>query len=114
VYRHIFRGVFTVQLGLDVAWDIFICAGTVLLALAMWAHPRFGKAFTVTGVVIGGLTLGLNLYTFPVPPAAAELVDLGPVVGLWFFIVTIQLTRSLRWARETLEAEPIPSRPNVA
>ena len=32
-----------VQLGLDVAWDLFLALGTVLLAWNMWHHPRFAS-----------------------------------------------------------------------
>jgi hypothetical protein len=32
-----------IQLGLDVAWDLFLCLGTVLLAANMWNHPPFGR-----------------------------------------------------------------------
>jgi hypothetical protein len=31
-----------VQLGMDVAWDVFISLGTLLFALSMFKDPRFG------------------------------------------------------------------------
>jgi hypothetical protein len=33
------------------------------------------------------------------PPANAGLVDIGPLVGLWFLAATVQAWRSLGWAR---------------
>jgi hypothetical protein len=89
-----------IWLGLDVAWDAFIGIGTVCFALAMFRHPRFGAIFTVLGIGIGTGLLALHLYTFPTPPQNAGLIDLGPALGLWYSVVTIQMWRSLRWARQ--------------
>jgi hypothetical protein len=88
-----------VWLGLDVAWDTYIGLGTVLFAFSMLRHPRFGRVFAATGVAIGFALLLFNLYTFPTPPANAGLVDLGPLIGLWYFAVTVQMWRSLSWAQ---------------
>jgi hypothetical protein len=89
-----------IWLGLDVAWDAYIGIGTVCFAVAMLRHPRFGAIFTVFGVGIGAGLLVLHLYTFPTPPQNAGLIDLGPALGLWYFVVTIQMWRSLRWATQ--------------
>jgi hypothetical protein len=89
-----------IWLGLDVAWDAYIGLGTLFLALAMLSHPRFGKAFAIPGLIIAVGLLALNFYTFPAPPASAGLVDLGPAIGIWYLIVTIQMWRSLPWARK--------------
>ena len=88
-----------VWLGLDVAWDAYIGLGTICFAIAMVHHPRFGRVFAVFGIAIGGGLLALHLYTFPVPPQNVGLVDLGPAVGLWYLVVTIQMWRSVPWAR---------------
>jgi hypothetical protein len=95
-----------VWLGLDVAWDAYIGLGTVFFAISMYRHPRFGRIFSISGIVVGMALLFLNLYTFPTPPANAGLVDLGPAVGLWYLAITIQIWRSLRWAREAAGGEP--------
>lgn len=72
-----------VQYLLDVVWDIFICAATVLLGVSMLSHPRFGKIWGSLGIASGLLLLVLNLHTFPTAPAEAGSVDLGPLVALW-------------------------------
>jgi hypothetical protein len=95
-----------VQLGLDVAWDLYIGLGTVLFGLAMLGHPRYGRAFGGIGVLIGVGLLILNLATFPSPPGESGLIDLGPLVGLWYLAVSIQVFRSFGWARERLEPRP--------
>ncbi len=87
-----------VDLGLDVAWDVYIVLGTFLFAWNMLRHPRFGRIFGGLGL---GLAAGLgvlNFATFPTPPAYAGLVDLGPLVGLWYAAVSVQMLRSRNWA----------------
>jgi hypothetical protein len=87
-----------IQLGLDVAWDVFLALGTVLLAANMWRHPRFGRLLTISGSVIAVALVVANLATFPEPPGDAGSIDLGPVIGLWYLIVTVRLARSGSWA----------------
>jgi hypothetical protein len=84
-----------VQLGMDVAWDVFISLGTLLFALSMLRDARFGLILGVAGILIAVALLILNLWTFPTPPAAKNLVDLGPLVGLWYLVVTIMMIRWL-------------------
>jgi hypothetical protein len=98
------RQVVAVWLGLDVAWDVYIALGTALFARAMWTHPRLGPAFAISGILLAVSLLGLNVATFPEPPAESNLLDLGPFVGLWYLAVTIQMWRSLTWARQVLTA----------
>lgn len=98
------RPVAAVWLGLDVAWDVYIALGTALFAWAMWSHPRFGRAFAVSGLLIAVLLLAFNFYTFPKPPGESGLIDLGPFVGLWYLVVTIQMWRSLQWVRQAVAA----------
>jgi len=88
-----------IWLGLEVAWDAYIGLGTLCFALAMLRHPRFGRVFAFSGVAIAVGLLALNFYTFPTPPSIAGLVDLGPAIGAWYLVVTIQMWRSLHWAR---------------
>ena len=88
-----------IWLGLEVTWDAYIGLGTLCFALAMLRHPRFGRVFALSGVSIAVGLLALNFYTFPTPPSSAGLVDLGPAVGTWYLVVTIQMWRSLHWAR---------------
>jgi hypothetical protein len=84
------RAVDRVQYLLDVVWDIFICGALILLGTAMLGHPRYGKIWGGTGVLISGLLLFLNLQTFPAPPAYAGSIDLGPLAALWMLAVFIR------------------------
>lgn len=86
------------QLGADMAWDVFMLAGLAIWGWALLRHPRFGPWFGWSALAIGAGGLTLNAWTFPTPPAAAGLVDGGPLVGLWFAAVTIRLIRQWRLA----------------
>jgi len=93
-----------VVLGLDVTFDVFIALGTFCFGLRMLSHPRFGKAFAITGFLIAvPFLLGLNFFTFPYPPRDAGLTiwDPGPPTALWYLAVTIQIWRSLKWFKES-------------
>jgi hypothetical protein len=48
--------------------------------------------------------LAFNLWAFPVPPADAGLVDLGPVTGAWWVIVIVILLRTERKPGEHVNA----------
>jgi hypothetical protein len=87
------------QLGLDVAWDVFLAIGTAMLAWNMREHPRFGWAYAATGLLLAMALIGLNLAAFPENPGRAGLVDVGPLIGVWYLWVTLRMAWSLRWAQ---------------
>ena len=89
-----------VHLGLDVAWDVFICLGTLFFAVSMFNHPKLGKIFSLTGITISVLLIVLNAIPFPVPPADAGLFDIGPVAGLWYLAVTVAIILNFKWVKE--------------
>ncbi|HEU0247697.1 MAG TPA: hypothetical protein VFR38_11485 [Gaiellaceae bacterium] len=82
-----------VEFGLDLSWDVFLVAGTILFGLAMVADARFGLRFGLPGIVVAAALYVLNFASFPTPPADAGLVDLGPLVGLWYAAVSVQALR---------------------
>jgi len=98
-------GLNMVQLGMDVSWDIYFTAATILLGIAMLSHPRFGKIWGGITLAVGVSLLVLNLLTFPVPPGDAGSVDLGPVSGLWYFVLMIRVLTSLKWVDMRLGAD---------
>ncbi|MCP4605690.1 MAG: hypothetical protein GY847_35085 [Proteobacteria bacterium] len=104
--RMIWDSVDQVQLGIDIAWDVYLCFGTLLVAWNMRKHPRFRVFFWWSGVIISLLLMVFNLVTFPTPPGQSGLVDLGPILGLWYFVVGIQVVRSIKWADRILEQAP--------
>lgn len=94
--RQQLKGVFTVQLGIDVSWDIFICLATMLFGYGMLRAGGVERWLGAAGIVAGGLLLVFNLATFPVPPGEAGSVDLGPVVGMWFLLAAIHVLIAVR------------------
>ena len=80
-----------IWLGLDVAWDLFVGAGTALFGLALWRHPRFRPLTAGGGVLAGLCLLVLNIATFPTPPAEAGLFDAGPFVGIWYVWLSVRV-----------------------
>ena len=89
-----------VHLGLDVAWDVYFAVGMGLFGVAAYSHPRFGRMVGALGVLVAAALLVLNIATFPIPPASAGSFDLGPVAGVWYLVVTVQIIRSLGWAKD--------------
>lgn len=102
--RSLMREFDSIQLGLDVAWDVFIGLGTIAFGFAMQKHPRFGRIWGGIGILLGASLLILNLATFPAPPANAGLVDLGPLVGLWYAACSVRGLFSLRWLDNRLRS----------
>jgi hypothetical protein len=89
------RRIWDVILGLDVAFDMFIGLGTMFFGIAMLYDKRFRKILGWAGIAIGLIVIiGFNIATFPDPPADAGLFDPGPLSGIWYLVVTIQLIRA--------------------
>ena len=53
--------------------------------------------FAAPTALIGLALLVLNLWSFPIPPARAGLVDVGPLTGLMFLVLSIRGMASVRW-----------------
>lgn len=85
-----------VEFALDLSWDVFLVAGTVLFSCAMLLDPRFGRRFAVPGIALAVALYVLNFASFPTPPADAGSLDLGPFVGLWYAAVSVQALRLRR------------------
>jgi len=91
-----------VQLGIDVVWDLFISLSTLLFAINMYNHPKFGKLFSITGSLIAIALICLNILSFPTPPAEVDSFDFGPILGLWGLAVTVVILIKYKWAESKL------------
>lgn len=101
----VWKSINGIQLGLDVAWDVYIFLGTFLFAMSIFNHPKFGKIFSITGIMISIALITLNAMSFPVPPADSGLFDMGPVVGLWYLVITISIIINFKWVDTKLVEE---------
>jgi hypothetical protein len=103
----VFKGTNTVQLGIDVSFDVFYCLGVWLLSWIMYHDRDFGRLLGAFGMIAAASLLVLNLATFPVGPKDAGLVDLGPVTGVWWLLVFFRM----KWtaARAARLAPALPS-----
>lgn len=77
--------------GLDVAWDLYVGTGTILFALCMFGRRGLGIWFAAPGLLLGSLLLVFNIATFPNPPDISGLVDVGPLIGIWYLVVYVRL-----------------------
>jgi Na+-translocating ferredoxin:NAD+ oxidoreductase RnfA subunit len=81
-----------IDMGMDVAWDMFIGTFLVLFlgATQKVAALRFwGWALGIMGLAL----IVLNVMTFPIPPAESGLFDLGPFIALTLFGLAGQVLR---------------------
>lgn len=93
---NIWRAVDSVQLGLDVAWDMFILPTIILFSLGLMKHPAFGRVFGGIGLFLGIGGLILNIWTFPTPPINVGLPDVGPFAITWYGVLFILMIRAQR------------------
>lgn len=93
IIRWIWRGLESVQLGMNVSWNMFILSSMILFSLVVFSHKAFGKVFGIIGLTLAVFTLLLNLHTFPIPPGAVygKFWDFMPLCGLWFLCVYIRI-----------------------
>lgn len=98
VWGDIFTGVFTVQNGMNYAYDLFLDWGILLLVFPVWRLSRGGQILAVSGAAVAGIHFMAKLITFPEPPAEAGLFDVGPAVSV--FVLVLLSWMAWRLARE--------------
>jgi hypothetical protein len=78
-----------IDLGIDVAWDLFISTHLILFAVA--SYKTSFKWHGVGLFILGWSLLFLNVMSFPEPPADKNLIDVGPFIALTWFVMGIHL-----------------------
>ncbi len=78
-----------VQLGADVAFDIFYSLGIIFVSSALVRATGLARVIGVYGVVAATGLLVLNLWFFPTPPAAIGSIDLGPATIVWWVALIV-------------------------
>lgn len=87
--KHSFALVNQVQLGADVAFDIFYSLGIILVSAVLVRSKGFERLIGVYGLMAAAGLLALNLWFFPMPPAAAGSIDLGPATIAWWVALIV-------------------------
>ncbi|MBL7961322.1 hypothetical protein JNL27_13905 [bacterium] len=96
-----------VDMGMDVAWDLFIGASLIFLSIALKGHRDFGLRWTIPAALLGLVLMILNFATFPWPPDTKGLIDVGPAVGLYIIGLSVRLVfLGKRMGRVPLNAAP--------
>ncbi len=91
LFKILRRSLRLVDLGLDVAWDLFMCTSLFFLAWQMNRHPRFGAWWALPAALLSAGLMVLNIVTFPWPPDTRGLIDLGPFAGLYIVLLSGRL-----------------------
>lgn len=94
--RQAFALVNQVQLGADVAFDVFYSLGMILISLALVAQTGLPRWVGFYGLSAGGGLLVFNLWTFPAPPATVGAIDLGPSTIVWWIGLIVVARRNAK------------------
>lgn len=85
----IYSGIRTVDLGFDLAFDLFFFTGWILLGFAMLRNKQFGRMFGAVGIILFGAAAVLNAWSAPNPPS----FETAPMALLWVIAVYVQMLR---------------------
>ncbi len=73
-----------IQLGTDVAFDIFYGLGIIFISSTLVQKRGLARIIGIYGLLAAGGLLVLNIWYFPTPPAAIGSIDLGPFTIAWW------------------------------
>lgn len=78
-WDRIYAGLNALDLGTDLAWDLFLGLWMLCIGVAMLRHSRLGLRWGLPALVLVPPFFAFNIAATPDPPA----VDLGPVMGMY-------------------------------
>jgi len=91
LYTTLFLALDGLDLGIDLAWDLFLSISLILTGYVMSRHSQFKVWFGIPAMICGALLLILNGVTAPFPPNTRGLFDAGPLVGFYSLVVSIYM-----------------------
>jgi len=91
--KEIFNIINSVQLGIDISFDIFYSLGILMFSFSFLKLKRMGLLIGIIGITTSLGLLSLNLITFPLPPKNAGLIDLGPYTIIWWILLIVYIDR---------------------
>jgi hypothetical protein len=107
-WDRIYAGLNALDLGTDLAWDLFLGLWLLCIGVAMYRHSRLGARWAVPALALVPPFYAFNIAATPDPP----VVDLGPVIGMYVTALSAWLvwlgTRRIERdsVREEFAAEP--------
>jgi len=107
-WDRIYAGLNALDLGTDLAWDLFLGLWLLCIGVAMFRHSRLGARWAVPALALVPPFYAFNIAATPDPP----VVDLGPVIGMYSTALSAWLvwlgTRRIERdsVREKFAAEP--------
>lgn len=101
LYKAAFTGTNHTQLGLDIAFDVWMSLGTALFALALTRHFVFRPWLGIVGIFLALGLLVNNMIYFPWPPADKGGIDFGLYVGMWWGAVLVVILVQYRRQNRT-------------
>lgn len=80
-----------IDLGVDLAWDLFLGLALFLLSMAIKGHQNFGIWWSIPLALLSLVLVVTNLFTFPNPPDTKGLFDVGPIIGTFIIVFAARI-----------------------
>lgn len=84
-WDRIYAGLNALDLGTDLAWDLFLGLWLFCIGVAMFRHSRLGARWAIPALALVPPFLAFNVAATPDPP----VVDLGPVLGMYVTVLSV-------------------------
>jgi hypothetical protein len=80
-----------IDLGIDLAWDVFLGVSMICLSLAITRVRGFRLYWSVPAMLLGISVIVLNLITLPDPPNTKGIPDIGPFLGVFVTLLAVRV-----------------------
>jgi hypothetical protein len=87
--RLIYESMRWIDLGVDLAWDLYLGTALILLSLVLKKHPKFGLWLGIILLILAVALITFNLLYFPDPPD--RLFDVGPLIGIFIIVLASRI-----------------------
>ena len=84
-WDRIYAGLNGLDLGTDLAWDLFLGLWLLCVGVAMFRHSRLGARWSIPALALVPPFFAFNIAGTPDPP----VVDLGPAIGVYVTALSV-------------------------
>jgi hypothetical protein len=85
-WERIYAGLNALDLGTDLAWDLFFGLWLLCIGVAMLRHSRLGARWGAPALALVVPFFAFNVAATPDPPT----IDLGPVIGMYATVLSVR------------------------